>query len=68
LRSSSRLRFRGNEGGLSEGCSEHGQVRFCARKHGPGRGERVEIVNAMLILASVTRDDVVYDLGCGSTS
>src|SRR5882724_4954717 len=25
----------------------------------------LEIVNAMLTLASVTRDDVVYDLGCG---
>jgi SAM-dependent methyltransferase len=25
----------------------------------------LEVVNAMLALASVTRDDVVYDLGCG---
>src|ERR1700681_3514133 len=25
----------------------------------------LEIVNAMLALAGVTRDDVVYDLGCG---
>jgi len=53
------------------GCAGGGPAAGAREPAGPGKLDVIfvatdpAIVNAMLTLAGVTRDDVVYDLGCG---